>query len=254
MCASGSALVRCQCHPASWVAPKTTCADVAGEDIGRCRRQFGRLGRNAAKSRAAVRLPNPVGATPRAAGTSFDVPGLAPYTTSNQDFYRVDTALVVPQLSTEGYTLDLHGMVDRPATFSFDDLLGMELVERPITMVCVSNPVGGPYLGNARWLGVPLAGLLEKAGLHSGADQLFMTSSDGMTIGADLEAVMDGRPALLAIGMNGEPLPFEHGFPVRAVVPGVYGYASACKWLVDLEVTTFAAKKAYWLPNSAPKP
>jgi DMSO/TMAO reductase YedYZ molybdopterin-dependent catalytic subunit len=201
---------------------------------------------NAARSRAAVRLPAPVGATPPAAGTSFDVPGLAPYTTPNQDFYRVDTALVVPQLSTEGYTLNLHGMVDRPAIFSFADLLGMELVERPITMVCVSNPVGGPYLGSARWLGVPLAGLLEKAGVHPEADQLFMTSSDGMTIGADLEAVMDGRPALLAVGMNGEPLPFEHGFPVRAVVPGIYGYASACKWLVDLEVTTFAAKKAYW--------
>jgi DMSO/TMAO reductase YedYZ molybdopterin-dependent catalytic subunit len=201
---------------------------------------------NATRSRAAVRLPAPAVATPRAAGSSFDVPGLAPYTTPNQDFYRVDTALVVPQLSTEDYTLNLHGMIDRPAIFSFADLLSMELVERPITMVCVSNPVGGPYLGNARWLGVPLAGLLKEAGIHPGADQLFMTSSDGMTIGADLQAVMDGRPALLAIGMNGEPLPFEHGFPVRAVVPGVYGYASACKWLVDLEVTTFAAKKAYW--------
>jgi DMSO/TMAO reductase YedYZ molybdopterin-dependent catalytic subunit len=202
---------------------------------------------NAARSRAAVRLPTPVNATLRARGTSFDAGGLAPYITANKDFYRVDTALVVPQLSTEGYTLALHGKIDRPTIFTFDDLLGMGLIERTITMVCVSNPVGGPYIGNARWLGVPLKHILEESGLHPRADQLFMTSSDGMTIGADLAAVMDGRPAMLAVGMNGEPLPFEHGFPVRAIVPGIYGYASACKWLVDLEVTTFAAKKAYWV-------
>ena len=202
---------------------------------------------NAAKSRAAVTIPAPTSSVPRARGTGFDVNGLAPYTTANQDFYRVDTALVVPQLATDGYTLNLHGMVDRPAIYTYDELLGMELVERPITMVCVSNPVGGPYIGNARWTGVPLAGLLRQAGVHPDADQLFMTSSDGMTIGADLATLMDGRPAMLALAMNGEPLPFEHGFPVRAVIPGVYGYASACKWVVDLEVTTFAAKKAYWV-------
>jgi DMSO/TMAO reductase YedYZ molybdopterin-dependent catalytic subunit len=202
---------------------------------------------NAARSRAAVRLPAPVSATRRARGTSFDGAGSASYITANKDFYRVDTALVVPQLSTEGYTLALHGMVDRPTIFTFEDILGMGLVERTITMVCVSNPVGGPYIGTARWLGAPLKDILERSGLHAGADQLFMTSSDGMTIGADLAAVMDGRPAMLAVGMNGEPLPFEHGFPVRAIVPGIYGYASACKWLVDLEVTTFAAKRAYWV-------
>lgn len=202
---------------------------------------------NAARSRAAVRLPKPRSSTPVVGGTGFDVAGLSSYITPDQEFYRVDTALVVPQLSTESYSLSLHGMVSRPAIYSFDDLVGMGLVERTITMVCVSNPVGGPYLGNARWTGVLLADLLRKARPHRGADQLLMTSSDGMTIGADLATVMDGRQALLALGMNGEPLPFEHGFPVRAVVPGVYGYASACKWLVDLEVTTFAAKRAYWV-------
>lgn len=202
---------------------------------------------NAAKSRSAVKLPAPVSRTPELTTTGFDVAGLGPYITANRDFYRVDTALVVPQLSTEGYTLNLHGMVDDPAIFSFDDLLAMPLIERTITMVCVSNPVGGPYLGNARWLGVPLDHLLKQAGVHPGADQLFMTSWDGMTIGADLGTAMDGRPAMLAIGMNGEPLPFEHGFPVRAVIPGIYGYASACKWLVDLEITTYKAKKAYWV-------
>ena len=202
---------------------------------------------SAAASRAAVRLPRPSSTTPAVARTGFDVQGLSPYITPNADFYRVDTALVVPQLSTEGYSLNVHGMVERPAIFSYEDLLRMPLIERPITMVCVSNPVGGPYVGNARWLGVPLAYLLNMAGILPGAEQLFMTSSDGMTISADLKAVTDGRSAMLAIGMNGEPLPFKHGFPVRAIVPGLYGYASACKWLVDLEVTTYGAKKAYWV-------
>ncbi len=202
---------------------------------------------NAVASRAAVRLPRPVSTTPRLAGTSFEVEGLAPYITPNEDFYRVDTALVVPQLSTDGYSLTVHGMVGQPAIFSFEDLLRMPLIERTITMVCVSDPVGGPYLGNASWLGVPLAHILSLVRPDVRADQLFMTSSDGMTIGADLRAALDGRAAMLAVGMNGEPLPFKHGFPVRAIIPGFYGYASACKWLVDLEVTTYAAKKAYWV-------
>lgn len=202
---------------------------------------------SAATSRSAVRLPTPASPALTASGTDFPVPGLAPYYTPTAQFYRVDTALVVPQLTTESYALRLHGMVDRPATFSYAELLAMPLVERTMTMVCVSDPVGGPYVGNARWLGVLLKGLLEQAGIQPGADQLFMTASDGMTIGAQLSTAMDGRPAMLALGMNGEPLPFDHGFPVRAVIPGFYGYVSACKWLVDLEVTTFAAKQAYWV-------
>lgn len=202
---------------------------------------------SAAASRAALRLPRPSSATPAATGTSFRVEGLPPYITPNDVFYRVDTALVVPQLSVEGYTLTVHGMVEKPTIFSFDQLLQMPLIERPITMVCVSNPVGGPYVGNARWLGVPLAHLLSLVRPLPEADQLFMTSSDGMTIGADLKAATDGRPAMLALGMNGEPLPFKHGFPLRAIIPGYYGYASACKWLVDIEVTTYAKKTAYWV-------
>ena len=202
---------------------------------------------SAAVSRAAVKLPRPSSATAEVPGTSFDIEGLAPYVTPNRDFYRVDTALVVPQLPTDGYSLAVHGMVERAAIFTYDDLLSMPLIERAITMVCVSDPVGGPYVGNARWLGVPLVHLLGLVGPRPGADQLFMTSSDGMTIGADLAAAMDGRPAMLALGMNGEPLPFKHGFPVRAIIPGLYGYASACKWLVDIEVTTYAAKQAYWV-------
>jgi DMSO/TMAO reductase YedYZ molybdopterin-dependent catalytic subunit len=139
-------------------------------------------------------------------------------------------------------------------TLDFKDLLRRELVERDITLTCVSNPVGGDLVGNARWLGVRLADLLREAGVRppsegGEADQLVARSVDGMTIGSPVETVMDGRDALLAVGMNGEPLPFEHGFPVRMVVPGLYGYVSACKWLAELELTTFAAYDAYWVPR-----
>ncbi len=202
---------------------------------------------DAVASRARVHLPRPARQGPLLAGSDLHVPGVPPYITPNHDFYRVDTALVVPKLPTEGYRLRLHGMVRSPRSWSYDELLRMPLAEHTVTLVCVSDPVGGPYVGNARWLGVPLAPLLREAGVHPDADQLLMTAQDGMTIGADLRATMDGRPALLAVGMNGQPLPFEHGFPVRAVIPGFYGYASACKWLVDLEVTTYEAKKAYWV-------
>lgn len=205
---------------------------------------------NAVAARDAVRLPPAGTPTPApTAATGFDVPGLSSYITPVGSFYRVDTALVVPQLQTDGYRLRLHGMVDHPATLSYQDILGMPLIEHAVTLTCVSDPVGGPYIGNAHWLGALLKPVLDRAGVSAAADQLFMTSADGMTIGADLRAAMDGRAAMLAVGMNGAPLPFEHGFPVRMVIPGLYGYVSACKWLVDMEVTTYAAKQAYWVPR-----
>jgi DMSO/TMAO reductase YedYZ molybdopterin-dependent catalytic subunit len=205
---------------------------------------------NAIASRAAVRLP-PAGrgAGVPTAGTGFDVPGLSPYVTPVKDFYRVDTALVVPQLDTATWRLRIHGMVDHPLTLTYQQLTAMPQVERAITLTCVSQPVGGPYVGNAVWQGVLLKPILDRAGISPDADQLFMTSTDGMTIGADLAAATDGRDAMLAVGMNGEPLPFEHGFPVRMVIPGLYGYVSATKWLTDLEVTTYAARRAYWVPR-----
>ncbi len=202
---------------------------------------------SAVASRAKVILPQPSSPAKVVANTGLAVAGLAPYITPNNDFYRVDTAIVVPEIDTSHYRLKVHGMVDHSASYSFSDLLNMPLIERVITLVCVSNPVGGPYVGNAKWLGVPLAHLLEKAGVDPRADQLMMTSTDGMTIGADLKAAMDGRDAMLAVGMNGEPLPFKHGFPVRAIIPGMYGYASACKWLTDLNITTYKAETAYWV-------
>jgi DMSO/TMAO reductase YedYZ molybdopterin-dependent catalytic subunit len=205
-------------------------------------------GSAAAAQRSDVALPRPArpaGQVP--AGATLDVDGLTPYLTSNRSFYRVDTALRVPDVPIDGYTLRVHGMVDRELTLSFEDLLSRPLVERRITLTCVSNPVGGPYVGNATWIGVPVRDLLREAGVRGGADAVKSTSADDMTIGTPLQALDDPhRDALIAVGMNGQPLPLEHGFPVRMVVPGLYGYVSATKWLVDLEVTRFADFKAYW--------
>lgn len=207
------------------------------------------LGKNAAAdSRRAVRLPAAAEAAPAVpAGAQADVDGVSRFITSNRDFYRIDTALRVPQVPAEGYRLRIHGMVDRELNLSFRDLLKERLVERRITLTCVSNEVGGPYVGNATWLGVPVRDLLARAGVQSGADAVKTTSADDMTIGTPLSALTDdSRDALIAVGMNGEPLPLAHGFPVRMVVPGLYGYVSATKWLVDLEVTRFSDFKAYW--------
>ena len=202
----------------------------------------------AADSRRNVTLPAAaVAAQPAPAGAAADVKGISPFVTPNRDFYRIDTALSVPQVPVEGYTLRIHGMVDNEIELSFRDLLKERLVEERITLTCVSNPVGGPYVGNAAWLGVPVRDLLERAGVKPGADAVKTTSADNMVIGTPLEALMDeNRGALIAVGMNGEPLPLIHGFPVRMVVPGLYGYVSATKWLIDIEVTRFSDFKAYW--------
>jgi DMSO/TMAO reductase YedYZ molybdopterin-dependent catalytic subunit len=211
------------------------------------------LGRfSIASSRAQVRLPAPaIRAAAVPAGTELRIPGLTPFFTSNASFYRVDTDLVLPQVSPDNWTLKIDGMVDRELEFSFDELLKMPLTEADITLVCVSNQVGGTYNGNARWLGVPLAGLLRKAGVKAGTNQVLSTSTDGMTISTPVAAIMDGPSlhgpsALLAVGMNGQPLPIAHGFPARMIVPGLYGYVSATKWVTKLTLTTFAAQKAYW--------
>jgi DMSO/TMAO reductase YedYZ molybdopterin-dependent catalytic subunit len=167
--------------------------------------------------------------------------------TPSADFYRIDTALEVPQIDPNSWSLRIHGMVGREITLTYDQLLRRPLIERYLTLCCVSNPVGGKLIGTARFLGVRLADVLREAGVHGESDQLLMTSIDGMTIGAPTRVLMDGRDALIAVGMNGEPLPVAHGFPARIVVPGLYGYVSACKWVTDLEATTFAAHRAYWI-------
>jgi DMSO/TMAO reductase YedYZ molybdopterin-dependent catalytic subunit len=208
---------------------------------------------SAASSRRAVSIPAPTSLAANVAGTQLDTPGIHPFTTPNASFYRVDTALVVPQVVAESWSLKIHGMVDHEMTLSYADLLALPLVQRDITLTCVSNPIGGPYIGNARWVGALLAPLLKKAGVQSGADQILSKSVDGFTVGTPVAAVMDGRDAMLAVEMNGVPLPLEHGFPVRMLVPGIYGYASATKWLVDIELTTFAKTNAYWVSRGYAK-
>jgi DMSO/TMAO reductase YedYZ molybdopterin-dependent catalytic subunit len=200
-----------------------------------------------ATARSAVKIPRPTGTGPALPpGTDLDIPGLASFITPNNDFYRVDTAIVLPEVDPTSWQLRIHGMVSREITITFDELLRRPLIEDYVTLCCVSNPVGGPYIGNALWLGASLASLLRQAGIKAGADQLMCTSVDGFTSGTPVQTVMDGRDALLAVAMNGQPLPIAHGFPVRMVVPGLYGYVSATKWVTDINVTTFAGNYAYW--------
>ncbi|MFD7541723.1 molybdopterin-dependent oxidoreductase [Streptomyces sp. NPDC059819] len=235
-----------------------TAAAAASAGAGLLGRSLnGSRGQGAVTSRGRIVLPRPASpARPIPSGAVLHTPGVSPFVTPNADFYRVDTALVVPKVDATTWRMKIHGKgVGRPLELTFQDLLGRRLIERDITLTCVSNEVGGPYVGNARWIGVPLADLLKEAGVKppsrgGPADQLVARSVDGMTIGSPVEDVMDGRDAMLALGMNGQPLPFEHGFPVRMVVPGLYGYVSACKWIQDLELTTFDAYDSYWVKRS----
>jgi DMSO/TMAO reductase YedYZ molybdopterin-dependent catalytic subunit len=171
---------------------------------------------------------------------------LPSFVTTSADFYRVDTALVVPQLSRGDWRLRIHGMVDREATYSFADLARFDIVETVTTLTCVSNPVGGDLISNGVWTGYRVADLLAAAGVHGDADMVLSTSIDGFTAGTPVEALTDGRDALLAVGLNGQPLPIEHGYPARLVVPGLYGYVSATKWVVEMELTRFDRAVAYW--------
>ncbi|MFF0818172.1 molybdopterin-dependent oxidoreductase [Rhodococcus sp. NPDC003318] len=179
-------------------------------------------------------------------GTDVAVPGATPFITANDDFYRIDTALQVPKLTTDGWSLRIHGMVEREMTLTWADLTSRIPIERTVTLTCVSNPVGGNLAGNATWLGYPMKDLLDEVGVHPDADMLLSSSSDGFTSGTPIAVLRDGRDAMLAVLMNGEPLPFEHGYPVRQVVPGLYGYVSATKWVVDWEITRFDRAQAYW--------
>jgi DMSO/TMAO reductase YedYZ molybdopterin-dependent catalytic subunit len=229
----------------SFLAASATAAGVAlaAELAGRLLAERGSV----ASARSALRIPKPSTSVPGLpAGVNLDIPGLAPFVTSNTDFYRVDTAIVLPQVAPSSWQLRIHGMVAREITLTFDELLRRPLIEDYVTLCCVSNPVGGPYIGNALWLGASLASLLRQAGIQAGADQLLCTSADGFTSGTPVQTVMDGRDALLAVAMNGQPLPVAHGFPARMVVPGLYGYVSATKWVTDINVTTFAGNYAYW--------
>jgi DMSO/TMAO reductase YedYZ molybdopterin-dependent catalytic subunit len=202
--------------------------------------------------RAALALPSVADRRPAAVlppNTDLEVEGLSAFVTPNDDFYRIDTALVVPQVSKDGWRLRIHGMVERELELTFDDLLARDQIEAYVTLACVSNPTGGPYVGNALWQGVRLADLFAEVGVDPTSTQLLSTSIDGWTCGTPVASLTDGRNAMLAIAMNGEPLPAQHGYPVRMVVPGEYGYVSATKWVVDMEFTTWEAVDAYWVPR-----
>jgi DMSO/TMAO reductase YedYZ molybdopterin-dependent catalytic subunit len=201
--------------------------------------------------RAEVVLPTPaeaVGEVPAAADLT-GIEGLSPVITPNDSFYRIDAALSVPKVDVPTWTLAIKGMVDRPYTIDYSDILEMRMVERYVTLSCVSNKVGGDLVGNAKWLGVPLTEILDRASVQVDAEQIVGRSVDDFTVGFPVQVAYDGRDALLAVGMNDEPLPFEHGFPARLVVAGLYGYVSATKWLSEIELTRWDDFDAYWVPR-----
>lgn len=210
-------------------------------------RLLGAARSNIAQARNALQLPAPVKAAAAVpAGVQSPVAGVTPWVTPNGDFYRIDTALSVPEINADDWELRIHGLVEEEVRLTFQDLLDADLIESHVTLTCVSNPVGGNLAGNAKWLGLPIREVLKRARPTNGADMVLSTSIDGFSASTPLEVLQDDRDAMLAIGMNGEPLPLEHGYPVRMVVPGLYGFVSATKWVVDLEVTRFADSKAYW--------
>ncbi|MGV0741922.1 molybdopterin-dependent oxidoreductase [Mycolicibacterium sp. XJ870] len=220
---------------------------AAGAATGVAGAVLSRLASSVAEDRNAFALPRPaVDAPPVPAAVQPANVALPSFITPNPQFYRIDTALTVPQLSRADWKLRIHGMTDREITYGFDDLERFEVVEKVVTLTCVSNPVGGDLISNATWTGYRVRDLLAEAGVAPDADMVLSTSIDGFTAGTPVQALTDGRDALLAIGMNGEPLPPDHGYPARLVVPGLYGYVSATKWVVDLELTRFDRAQAYW--------
>jgi DMSO/TMAO reductase YedYZ molybdopterin-dependent catalytic subunit len=222
---------------------------VAGITAATLGQTLGQGARQAAQSRSTVRLPKAAKPVVIPDGAQLPVKGITPYIMPNADFYRIDTALVVPQLNAAGWSLKVHGLVEHEVTIDWATLLTKPMQDSLVTLMCVSNEVGGDLTGNAVWTGWPVRELLKMAGPKPGADMVLSTSSDGWSAGTPLPVLTDDRNALLAIAMNGQPLPFEHGFPVRLVVPGLYGYVSATKWVTDLKVTTFAQDQGYWIPR-----
>ncbi|MEV4495293.1 molybdopterin-dependent oxidoreductase [Micromonospora arborensis] len=255
--AAEPAVVAGSSGPSSGVDPESRRRFLTGSGVLLGTALVGGLGgrwlagrRGVSAARDSIRLPAPVAPAPAVpAGADLSLAQVAPYVSSNFGFYRIDTALVVPQVDPDTWRLRIHGRVGTERTYSYADLLARPLVERYVTLACVSNEVGGDLIGNARWLGVPLRELLDEVEPDADADQVVGRSVDGWTCGTPTAALRDGRDALLAVGMNGEPLPVEHGFPVRMVVPGLYGYVSACKWVTELELTRFADFDAYWVPR-----
>ncbi|PVG84584.1 oxidoreductase [Nocardioides gansuensis] len=218
---------------------------LAAVAIGLAGRFVGSGRRHVESSRRLLRIEGVTRRQPPASAT-VGVPGISPWQTPNEDFYLIHTAISVPAIEPTDWFVRIHGMVERELVVTYDDLLARELTESWVTLTCVSNPVGGDLVGNARWSGVRVAELLAEAGVLPDADCVRQVSEDGWDCATPLVALTDGRDAMLAVAMNGHPLPIEHGFPVRTVVPGLYGFVSATKWLVELEVTRFDRVEAFW--------
>jgi DMSO/TMAO reductase YedYZ molybdopterin-dependent catalytic subunit len=237
-------------QPAGGTGPSRRGVVVAMAVLAAAAGALGGTGRWIRQHRARaedIALPSPADpARPLPRGLDNQVRGISEWVTPNDDFYRVDTRLDTPVIASSDWSLTIDGDVDNELTISFDELLAMPMIERDITLTCVSNSVGGEYVGGARWLGVPLKDLLDKAGVGDKADQILSTDFDGMKISTPLDLATDGRDAMICVGMNGEPLPREHGFPVRMVIPGLYGFISATKWLTRLTLTTYDDAEAYW--------
>jgi DMSO/TMAO reductase YedYZ molybdopterin-dependent catalytic subunit len=195
-------------------------------------------------------LPPVAGASTTApqASTSADADVVTSFITPNDDFYRIDTALSFPRISRDSWKVEIKGMVTNPLSFTYDQLSALPQVERTVTLCCVSNGVGGDLISNATWQGVLLKDLLDQAGVDAAAEQVYSTSLDGWTCGFPVNVAMDGRDAMIAIGMNGAALPLEHGFPARLVIPGLYGYVSATKWLKTIELNKWSDAEGYWVP------
>ncbi len=208
-------------------------------------RVVGRGRRHVVESRRLLRLDG-VTRPMAPVDTAIGLSGVSPWQTPNDDFYLIHTAISVPTIEPKDWTLRIHGLVEEELTITYDDLVARELTEAWITLNCVSNEVGGDLVGNAWWSGIRIADILEEVGLDPSADCVLQTSEDGWTCSTPLSALTDDREAMLAVAMNGKPLPIEHGFPVRSVVPGLYGYVSATKWVVDFEVTRFSDVAAFW--------
>jgi DMSO/TMAO reductase YedYZ molybdopterin-dependent catalytic subunit len=201
--------------------------------------------RTAVENLSLPKALKPLAALPQ--GLEKKVRGISAFQTPTSDFYRVDTRVTLPIVSSSDWSLTIDGDVDQEVTLTLEDLFAMDVIERDITLTCVSNDVGGPYVGGARWLGVRLKDVLDRAGIaNTKADQLFSTDVEGFTTSTPIDLALDGRDAMIAFGMNGEPLPREHGFPARMVVPGLYGFVSACKWITRMTLTTYDAEQAYW--------
>ncbi len=201
----------------------------------------------AAPISASLPVPTDV-VPPLAPAQSLAAAGITPIVVPNDRFYRIDTELLVPQVDATTWQLKVTGMVDHPLTLSYDELLALPLFEQYVTIACVSNPVGGDLVGNTLWTGVHLRQVLAAAGIRAGATQIVGRAVDGFTVGFPTEWALDpSREPMIAVGMNRVPLPAEHGYPARLIVPGLYGYVSATKWLSEIQLTTMEAFDAYWV-------